>query len=126
MHGEGGFTTVDARSAKGKLSTFPEQTCRRRHRSKRRVEREIARQEKAEAKGPQIESLSAAHKLGGGVLVFSAINGDIPNRGLLMHDINMHGVTYMQQISEKNGPGLHIEPGIWAHVPATSERSLCE
>jgi hypothetical protein len=54
-------------------------------------------------------------------LVFSAINGNIPNRGLLMHDINMHGVTYMQQISEKNGPGLHVEPGIWAHVPATSD-----
>ncbi len=54
-------------------------------------------------------------------LVFSKINGPIPNRGLLMHDINMFGMTYMQQISEKsNGAGLHIEPGIWAHVPKTS------
>ena len=55
-------------------------------------------------------------------LVFSRINGDIPNRGLQMHDINMHGLTYMQQISEtSNGTGLHVEPGIWATVPATSD-----
>jgi hypothetical protein len=54
-------------------------------------------------------------------LVFSKINGPIPNRGLLMPDINMFGITYMQQISEtSSGIGLHIEPGIWAHVPPTS------
>jgi hypothetical protein len=55
-------------------------------------------------------------------LVFTRINGPIPNRGLLMHDINMFGVTYMQQISEtSSGTGLHIEPGIWANVPPTSD-----
>lgn len=54
-------------------------------------------------------------------LVFTKINGAIPNRGFLMPDISMFGVTYMQQIAEaKTGAGLHIEPGIWAHVPATS------
>jgi hypothetical protein len=54
-------------------------------------------------------------------LVFTKINGPIPNRGLLMHDINMFGITYMQQISEtSSGTGLHIEPGIWATVPPTS------
>jgi hypothetical protein len=54
-------------------------------------------------------------------LKFTKINGPIPNRGLLMHDINMFGLTYMQQIAEKaSGAGLHIEPGIWAHVPPTS------
>jgi hypothetical protein len=54
-------------------------------------------------------------------IVFTRINGPIPNRGLLMADINMFGITYMQQISEtSSGIGLHIEPGIWAHVPATS------
>ena len=38
-----------------------------------------------------------------------------------MHDINMFGLTYMQQIAEaSDGTGLHIEPGIWAHVPRTS------
>jgi hypothetical protein len=54
-------------------------------------------------------------------LVFSPIKGPIPNRGLLMADIDMFGVTYMQQIAEAgSGAGLHIEPGIWVHVPATS------
>jgi hypothetical protein len=54
-------------------------------------------------------------------IVFTKINGPIPNRGLLMHDINMFGITYMQQISEtSSGTGLHIEPGIWARVPPTS------
>jgi hypothetical protein len=40
-----------------------------------------------------------------------------------MPDINMHGVTYMQQINEAGHPneGLHIEPGIWATVPQTSD-----
>ena len=57
-------------------------------------------------------------------LVFTRINGPIPNRGLLMPDISMFGITYMQQISEaRTGAGLHIEPGIWAHVPATSNPS---
>ncbi|MGH2891196.1 MAG: heme-binding protein [Solirubrobacteraceae bacterium] len=57
-------------------------------------------------------------------LVFTKINGPIPNRGLLMHDIDMFGITYMQQISEtSSGAGLHIEPGIWAHVPHTSNPS---
>jgi hypothetical protein len=56
-------------------------------------------------------------------LVFSRIDGPIPNRGLAMHDINMFGVTYLQQINEAGNPaqGLHIEPGIWANVPQTSD-----
>jgi hypothetical protein len=54
-------------------------------------------------------------------LAFTKINGPIPNRGLEMPDINMFGVTYMQQIAEaSNGAGLHIEPGIWANVPHTT------
>ena len=54
-------------------------------------------------------------------LVFTKINGAIPNRGFLMQDIEMFGVTYMQQIAETTtGAGLHIEPGIWVHVPPTS------
>jgi hypothetical protein len=55
-------------------------------------------------------------------LVFTKIKGKIPNRGLAMHDINMFGVTYLQQINEAGQPnnGLHIEPGIWANVPQTS------
>jgi hypothetical protein len=57
-------------------------------------------------------------------LVFTRINGPIPNRGLAMADINMFGLTYMQQISEAStGAGLHIEPGIWAAVPQTTDPS---
>jgi hypothetical protein len=55
-------------------------------------------------------------------LEFTAIHGKIPNRGLLMPDINMFGLTYMQQIEGVDPPeGLHIEPGIWAHVPPTTD-----
>jgi len=57
-------------------------------------------------------------------LVFTRINGPIPNRGLAMPDIDMFGLTYMQQISESGtGAGLHIEPGIWATVPHTTDPS---
>ena len=55
-------------------------------------------------------------------LAFDPIPGAIPNRGLLQDDINMFGLTYVQQISDSNlGAGLHIEPGIWAHVPETED-----
>jgi hypothetical protein len=54
-------------------------------------------------------------------LEFTAISGPIPNRGLLQQDINMFGITYLQQIKDANvGAGLHIEPGIWASVPKTT------
>jgi hypothetical protein len=54
-------------------------------------------------------------------LKFETISGAIPNRGLLQPDINMFGVTYLDQISDANlNAGLHIEPGIWAVVPATT------
>ena len=57
-------------------------------------------------------------------LVFSPINGPIPNRGLAMPDIEMFGVTYLQQISGAVSKALlHIEPGIWASVPATTDPS---
>jgi hypothetical protein len=56
-------------------------------------------------------------------LVFTKINGPIPNRGLAMPDIDLFGVTYIQQINVTGDPtaGLHIEPGIWANVPSTSD-----
>jgi hypothetical protein len=55
-------------------------------------------------------------------IVFEPIKGDIPNRGLLQPDIVMNGLTYLQQIvdTNANNAGLHIEPGIWATVPATT------
>ena len=58
-------------------------------------------------------------------LAFTKINGPIPNRGLLMADIDMFGLTYMQQIAQtEDSAGLHIEPGIWASVPPTTDPSV--
>jgi len=54
-------------------------------------------------------------------LEFEPIKGAIPNRGLLQGDINMFGVSYLQQISDANlKAGLHFEPGMWIHVPKTT------
>ena len=61
-------------------------------------------------------------------LQFEEIPGDIPNRGLFTQkDIDLHGLTYLQQIEDVNvkGPsgkpaGIHIEPGIWIFIPATT------
>jgi hypothetical protein len=59
-------------------------------------------------------------------LEFEAIPGDIPNRGMVQADINLHGVRYLQQIQDAHvlGPngqlaGIHIEPGIWLSTPPT-------
>jgi hypothetical protein len=58
-------------------------------------------------------------------LVFERITGKIPNRGLLMPDINMFGLTYLQQIKGVDPPeGLHIEPGIWVNVPPTTDPAV--
>ncbi|MBN3788598.1 heme-binding protein [Burkholderia sp. Ac-20353] len=56
---------------------------------------------------------------------FKAIDGAIPNRGLLQGDINLHGMTYTQEVSDANvivdgrPAGIHIEPGLWLNVPPT-------
>jgi hypothetical protein len=58
-------------------------------------------------------------------LQFVEIPGDIPNRGLLQSDIELHGLTYLQRINDANvkaggkPAGIHIEPGIWIAVPLT-------
>jgi hypothetical protein len=63
-------------------------------------------------------------------LQLSAINGPIPNRGLLQPDMNMFGLTYIDQISDANvkagnvPAGLHIEPGLWAVVPHTTDPNV--
>ena len=55
-------------------------------------------------------------------ITFDVISGAIPNRGLLQQDINMFGITYLQQVADANlQAGLHIEPGIWAVVPETTD-----
>ncbi len=54
-------------------------------------------------------------------LEFEEISGPIPNRGFLQGDISMFGLTYLQKISDVVSGGIHIEPGIWAVVPKTTD-----
>jgi len=55
-------------------------------------------------------------------LEFQQIGGNVPNRGSTgQKDINIFGLTYLQRISDSLSSGaLHIEPGLWLHVPATT------
>jgi len=64
-------------------------------------------------------------------LCFSNPLGNVPNRGLEgQNDIFLNGVPYVQAISDvtntatglANGTpsGIHFEPGLWMHVPATT------
>jgi hypothetical protein len=52
---------------------------------------------------------------------FEEISGPIPNRGFLQGDISMFGVTYVQKVSDVATGGIHIEPGIWAVIPPTTD-----
>jgi hypothetical protein len=55
-------------------------------------------------------------------ITFTAIGGDIPTRGSVQGDINLHGIHYLQQVTDrKDNSGIHIEPGLWIHVPATTD-----
>jgi hypothetical protein len=55
-------------------------------------------------------------------LQFSTIGSPIPNRGSGEDDINLFGVHYLQKISDATtGGALHIEPGIWLNIPATTD-----
>jgi hypothetical protein len=62
-------------------------------------------------------------------LQFTPIGGAIPNRGSLTDlanntgqtDIELFGLTYLQRVSDLvTNAGMHIEPGIWVNVPATT------
>lgn len=64
-------------------------------------------------------------------LSFSNALGSIPNRGLEgQNDIFLNGVPYVQAINDVSNPitgkadgqpsGIHFEPGLWMHIPATS------
>lgn len=50
------------------------------------------------------------------------IPGAIPNRGLLQADINLFGLTYLQQITDRNThEGIHVETGMWVNVQPTTD-----
>lgn len=49
------------------------------------------------------------------------VGSPIPNRGFGQDDIELFGLTYLQEISDKfTGGALHIEPGTWVTQPATT------
>jgi hypothetical protein len=54
-------------------------------------------------------------------LRFDPINASIPNRGFGQDDIELFGLTYLQQISDAfTGGLLHVEPGLWITQPSTT------
>jgi hypothetical protein len=47
------------------------------------------------------------------------IASTIPNRGDVVNDIELFGLTYLQKVTDSVTKGaLHIEPGIWIHIPS--------
>jgi hypothetical protein len=64
-------------------------------------------------------------------LSFSRSLGSVPNRGTTPQgDIFLNGVPYLQTITDitthGESVGIHVEPGIWIHVPATTVPPLGE
>lgn len=52
-------------------------------------------------------------------LSFIPISSSIPNRGDVQDDIELFGLTYLQKVTDSVTKGaLHIEPGIWIHIPS--------
>jgi hypothetical protein len=72
---------------------------------------------------PFFLELNATHE----TLDFNAITGDIPNRGSTQPDVFLHGVRYLQQVLDVvQDTGIHIEPGMWIHIPETQDPPLKE
>lgn len=58
------------------------------------------------------------------ILQFSPIGGLIPDRGFSQGDIFYVGLHYLQQVSDNiTNEGMHIEPGLWLNLPATTAPS---
>ena len=54
-------------------------------------------------------------------ITFTLIGGPIPDRGFLQDDISFVGVHYFQQVVDRaTSAGLHLEPGMWLNLPATT------
>ncbi len=57
-------------------------------------------------------------------IAFTPIGGAVPNRGSVQGDIFLHGLHYLQQVSDAaTFEALHLEPGLWLNVPPTSDPS---
>jgi hypothetical protein len=54
-------------------------------------------------------------------LRFTSIGSAIPNRGFGQDDIELFGLSYLQQIHDRStGGALHLEPGLWITQPNTT------
>ena len=55
-------------------------------------------------------------------LEFTAIGGDVPNRGDIEPTALLHAVHYLQTVADcADNSFIHKEPGLWLHVPATED-----
>jgi hypothetical protein len=53
---------------------------------------------------------------------FTTIGSPVMNRGSVQEDVSLFGVTYLHRVTDaSNGGALHVEPGVWLRVPATSD-----
>jgi hypothetical protein len=52
---------------------------------------------------------------------YTTIGSAVMNRGSLQADIALYGVSYMHRVTDATTSGaLHIEPGLWLNLPATT------
>jgi hypothetical protein len=62
--------------------------------------------------------LNATHEL----MTFKGLGADVPNRGSVQGDINVQGVSYVQQVNDRAlNSAIHFENGLWLRVPETSD-----
>lgn len=55
-------------------------------------------------------------------LEFTSIGSPVYNRGSIQADIAIYGLTYIHRVMDGvTGGALHIEPGLWLNLPATSD-----
>ena len=53
---------------------------------------------------------------------FTTIGSPVFNRGSVQADITIYGVTYLHRVTDATtGEALHIEPGLWLNIPATTD-----
>jgi hypothetical protein len=53
---------------------------------------------------------------------FTTIGSPVLNRGSEQEDIAIFGVTYLHRVTDgETGGALHVEPGMWLNIPATSK-----
>jgi hypothetical protein len=55
------------------------------------------------------------------MIEFTTIGSPVFNRGSEQEDVAIYGVTYMHRVTDAvTGGAIHIEPGMWLNIPATT------